>query len=72
MITHKFIEGTEIIKKIKYSSKFAPDFIMTSSDNMVNFSFNILNEKDGDIKAMGNQFQKMPKNIMKILKIKYS
>ena len=35
----------ETIKEIKYPSKFAPDFIMTSLDSMINFSFNILDEK---------------------------
>jgi hypothetical protein len=65
-----FVTMPETIKEIKYPSKFAPDFIMTSLDSMINFSFNILDEKNGDIKAMGNQFQKILVNVNPAINIK--
>ena len=69
-LPENFVVMPETIKQIKYPSKFAPDFIMTSLDSMVNFSFNILAEKNGDIKAMGNQFQRILVNVNPAINIK--
>lgn len=65
-----FVTMPEIIKEIKYPSKFAPDFILTSLDSMINFSFNLLEVKNGDIKAMSNQFQKILLNVNPAVNIK--
>lgn len=65
-----FVTMPEIIKEVKYPSKFAPDFIFTSLDSMVNFAFNLLDVKNGDIKAMSNQFQKILRNVNPAVSIK--
>jgi len=69
-IPEQFVIMPEIIKEIKYPSKFAPDVILTSLDSMVNFAFNLLEVKNGDIKAMSSQFQRALHNINPAVNIK--
>ncbi len=49
----------ETVKNVKYPSRNAPDFIVTSLDTTVNFEFNVLPVRleEGDTKVMSIQFQ---------------
>lgn len=55
----------EFVKNLKYPSKSAPYFIVTSLDSIVNFGFNLLPVilQEGDTKIMSRQFQAALKNI---------
>lgn len=57
-----FVVMPDIIKSVKYPSKHAPEFIMSSLDAMVNFAFNRLDEEDGNVSAMSSQFQTVLQN----------
>ncbi|EOS41611.1 hypothetical protein FMM75_21045 [Lachnospiraceae bacterium MD335] len=71
-LPEQFIVMPDMVKDMKYPSKNAPDFIVTSLDSMVNFCFNIfpvLLEK-GDTKVMSSQFQNALQNVNPSIKIK--
>lgn len=59
----RFTIMPDVIKNVKYPSTNAPQFIMSSLDVTVNFAFNYINVKNGDVKAMSNQFQTALKNL---------
>ncbi len=64
-LPEQFIAMPDIVKNVKYPSKNAPDYIITSLSSMVNFGFNILPVflETGDIKVMSSQFQKALHNV---------
>ncbi len=66
----RFVEMPEFVRAVKYPSGYAPKWIMTSLDTLVNFAFNRLDIKDGDIKAMGNQFQRALRNLNPSIRMK--
>lgn len=59
----QFVVMPEVVKNIKYPSKDAPDYIITSLDGQVNFCFNLLEVQDGAVKDMSRQFQDALQNI---------
>ena len=64
-LPEQFIVMPDIVKDVKYPSKNAPDYIITSLSSMVNFGFNILPVvlETGDTKVMSSQFQKALHNV---------
>lgn len=68
----QFIVMPDMVKDMKYPSKNAPDFMITSLDSTVNFGFNILPVllEEGDTKAMSSQFQNAIHNVNPSIKIK--
>lgn len=64
-LPEQFIVMPDIVKDVKYPSKDAPDYIITSLSSMVNFGFSILPVllETGDIKVMSSQFQKALHNV---------
>lgn len=70
LLPEQFVIMPEIVKDVKYPSKYAPDFIMTSLDRKVNFCFNLLPVQDGNIKAMSMQFQNILQNTNPSIMIK--
>ncbi len=64
-LPEQFIIMPDIVKDVKYPSKDAPDYIITSLSSMVNFGFNILPVllETGDTKVMSSQFQKALHNV---------
>lgn len=68
-----FIVMPEFVKNVKYPSKAAPDFIVTSLDSTVNLGFNLLPvilQQEGDTKIMSRQFQNAIKNTNPSITIK--
>lgn len=68
----QFVFMPDNLKNVKYPSKDAPDFIITSLDTTVNISLSILPIllKDGEIKDLSGQFQNALQNINPAVKIK--
>lgn len=62
----------DMVKNMKYPSKNAPDFVITSLDSTVNFCFNILSVllEEGETKVMSSQFQNALQNVNPSIKIK--
>lgn len=71
-VPEQFIVMPDIVKDVKYPSKNAPEYIITSLSSMVNFGFNILPVflETGDINVMSSQFQKALHNVNPSIKIK--
>lgn len=71
-LPEQFIVMPDMVKNMKYPSKNAPDFIVTSLDSMVNFCFNIFPVllEEGDTKVMSSQFQNALQNVNPSIKIK--
>ncbi len=71
LLPEYFIPMQETVKNVKYPSRNAPDFIVTSLDTMVNFGFNVLPVRleEGDTKAMSIQFQEALRNINPSIRI---
>lgn len=71
-LPEQFIVMPDIVKDVKYPSKDAPDYIITSLSSMVNFGFNILPVflETEDIKEMSSQFQKALHNVNPSIRIK--
>lgn len=67
-----FVPMPESIKKIKYPSVNAPEWIVTSLDTLVNIGFSLLPVviEDNDIKSMSEQFQRAITNVNPSIKIK--
>lgn len=53
----------DMIKSVKYPSTYAPRSVMSSLDVTVNIAFDCLDIKNGDVKALSDQFQTALKNI---------
>lgn len=71
-LPEQFLVMPNIVKDMKYPSKNAPEFIVTSLDSMVNFGFNILPiciEK-GDTQIMSRQFQNAIRNVNPSIRFK--
>nr|WP_289707069.1 hypothetical protein [Enterocloster clostridioformis] len=64
-LPNQFVIMPTEVKNLKYPSKDAPDFIVTSLDSMVNICFNILPIilEDGGTNMMSSQFRNALKNI---------
>lgn len=64
-LPEQFVIMPDSIKSMKYPSKDAPTFIMTSLDSMVNIGFNLLPVllKDNETELMSAQFQNGLKSI---------
>lgn len=71
-LPESFILMPDMVKDMKYPSKNAPDFVITSLDSTVNFGFNILQVllEEGDTKTMSEQFQNALHNVNPSIKIK--
>ena len=71
LLPEYFIPMQETVKNVKYPSRNAPDFIVTSLDTMVNFGFNVLPVRleEGDTKVMSIQFQEALRNINPSIRI---
>ena len=59
------------VRDMKYPSRNAPDFIVTSLDTTVNFGFNVLPVRleEGDTKVMSIQFQEALQNVNPSIRI---
>lgn len=70
-LPEQFIPMPDKVRDMKYPSKNAPDFIVTSLDSTVNFGFNILPTilEDGDTKTMSSQFQNALRNVNPSIRI---
>lgn len=70
-LPNQFIIMPDKVKAVKYPSKEAPDWIVTSLDSSVNLCFNILPVvlAAGDTKEMGAQFQTAIRNVNPSIKI---
>ena len=71
LLPEYFIPMQETVKNVKYPSRNAPDFIVTSLDTTVNFGFNVLPVRleEGDTKVMSIQFQEALRNINPSIRI---
>lgn len=71
-LPEQFIDMPDVVKDVKYPSKNAPDYIITSLDSMVNLGFNILPVllEEGDTKVMSSQFQNALHNVNPSIRIK--
>ena len=71
-LPEQFIVMPDVVKDVKYPSKNAPDYIITSLDSMVNFGFNILPVllEAGDTKVISSQFQNALHNVNPSIRIK--
>ena len=69
--TRKVEQPIDKVKAVKYPSKEAPDWIVTSLDSTVNLCFNILPVMlaAGDTKEKGAQFRKTIRNVNPSIKI---
>ena len=67
-----FVPMPESIKKAKYPSASAPDFIMTSLDTSVNIGFSLLDivlQDDEEVKELCQQFRMAITNVNPAIKI---
>lgn len=71
-LPEQFIVMPDMVKDMKYPSKNAPDFVVTSLDSTVNFCFNILPVliEEGDTEVMSSQFQNALQNVNPSIKMK--
>ena len=71
LLPEYFIPMQDTVKNVKYPSRNAPDFIVTSLDTTVNFGFNVLPVRleEGDTKVMSIQFQEALQNINPSIRI---
>lgn len=70
-LPEQFIPMPDQVRDVKYPSRNAPDFIITSLDSTVNFGFNILpvQLEEGDTKTMSSQFQDALRNVNPSIRI---
>ncbi len=68
----QFIVMPEGVKNVKYPSREAPDFIMTSLDGTVNMCFSLLPAalKDGEMKELSRQYKNALQSVNPSLVIK--
>lgn len=66
-----FIQMPQKVKDIKYPSKNAPDYILTSLDSTVNIGLSLLPVilQEGETKTMSSQFQNAITNVNPSIKI---
>ncbi len=71
-IPDQFVDMPVEIKNMKYPSKEAPEWIVTSLDTTVNFCFNVLpiSLEADSIRVLGNQFESAIKSINPAIKTK--
>lgn len=71
LLPEYFIPMQDTVKNVKYPSRNAPDFIVTSLDTTVNFGFNVLPVRleEGDTKVMSIQFQEALQNVNPSIRI---
>ena len=71
VLPEQFIPMPGAVKDVKYPSKNAPDFVVTSMDSAVNFGFNLFNKRieDGDTAVMSRQFRDALRNVNPSIKI---
>lgn len=71
-LPEQFIVMPDVVKDVKYPSKNAPEYIVTSLDSLVNYAFNILPVflEPGDTKVMSSQFQNALRNVNPSVRIK--
>ena len=70
-LPEQFVTMPDQVRDMKYPSRNAPDFIVTSLDSTVNFGFNVLPVRleEGDTKVMSIQFQEALRNINPSIRI---
>ena len=70
-LPEQFVTMPDQVRDMKYPSRNAPDFIVTSLDTTVNFGFNVLPVRleEGDTKVMSIQFQEALRNINPSIRI---
>ncbi len=70
-LPEQFVTMPDQVRDMKYPSRNAPDFIVTSLDSTVNFGFNVLPVRleEGDTKVMSIQFQEALQNINPSIRI---
>lgn len=70
-LPEQFVPMPEAVKNVKYPSKNAPDFVVTSLDSTVNFGFNLFGKQieDGDTAVMSRQFRDALRNVNPAIKI---
>ena len=61
----QFVTMPDQVRDMKYPSRNAPDFIVTSLDSTVNFGFNVfpVRLEEGGTGVMSSQFQKALRNV---------
>ncbi len=70
-LPEQFVTMPDQVRDMKYPSRNAPDFIVTSLDTTVNFGFNVLPVRleEGDTKVMSIQFQEALQNVNPSIRI---
>ncbi len=70
-LPEQFVTMPDQVRDMKYPSRNAPDFIVTSLDSTVNFGFNVLPVRleEGDTKVMSIQFQEALQNVNPSIRI---
>ena len=65
LLPEYFMPMQETVRNVKYPSRNAPDFIVTSLDSTVNFGFNVLpvQLEEGGTGVMSSQFQEALRNV---------
>lgn len=70
-LPEQFVIMPDQVRDMKYPSRNAPDFIVTSLDSTVNFGFNVLpvQLEEGGTAAMSSQFQDALQNVNPSIRI---
>lgn len=70
-LPEQFVIMPDQVRDMKYPSRNAPDFIVTSLDSTVNFGFNVLpvQLEEGGTEAMSSQFQDALQNVNPSIRI---
>lgn len=70
-LPEQFVIMPDQVRDMKYPSRNAPDFIVTSLDSTVNFGFNVLpvQLEEGGTEAMSSQFQDVLQNVNPSIRI---
>ncbi len=71
-LPEQFVMMPDQVRDIKYPSRNAPEFIITSLDSTVNFGFNVLSVRldEGGTAAMSSQFQDALQNVNPSIRIR--
>ena len=71
LLPEYFMPMQETVRNVKYPSRNAPDFIVTSLDSTVNFGFNVLPVRldEGGTGVMSSQFQEALRNVNPSIRI---
>lgn len=70
-LPEQFVTMPDQVRDMKYPSRNAPDFIVTSLDSTVNFGFNVLPVRldEGGTGVMSSQFQEALRNVNPSIRI---